>query len=408
MNTEFFIARRLLKGKGKRFSGPIVKIAAWSIALGVAVMLISMAVLQGFQNGIKEKIIGFGSHIQVLPFAYSQGEYSTPLYLGDSTEMRAISELKEVKHVQPYAIKGGIVKTDSEFHGVVLKGVGREFDTSFLARNLVSGRIPSFGSLQKQNNEVLISENLARSLHLQLNGKLRMYFHVENTYRARVFSIAGIYNTGLGIYDNQMVFCALHHIQKLNQWERNEVSGIEVLLYRLDDVQSAADKIYTMIGHDETVATIRDMEPSLFSWLDLLDSNVVMILVLMALVVIITMIATLLILIFEHTTTIGILKTFGTSSKKTAKIFLYQACIIITQGLLIGNIIAGIFYFIQNRWKPLKLDSQNYFLDAVPVELSIIQVAAVNIAVLLLCYMAMLLPAHYTNKIRPIKALQFE
>lgn len=408
MNIEFFIARRLLKSKGKRFSGPIIKIATWSIALGVAVMLISMAVLQGFQNGIREKIIGFGSHIQVLPFAYEQGEYSTPLNLGDSTELKKLSELKEVKHIQPYAVKGGIVKTDREFHGVVLKGVGQEFDTSFLARNLKSGRMPSFNATSKQNNEVLISENLARSLHLQLNDKLRMYFYVDGTYRVRAFSITGIYNTGLGMYDNQMVFCALHHIQKLNQWESNEVSGIEILLYHLDKIRTSENNIYKMIGQDETIVTLRDMESSLFSWLDLLDSNVVMILILMALVVIITMVATLLILIFERTNTIGILKTFGTSSGKTAKIFLYQACIIIVQGLLIGNIISGMFYFIQNHWKPLKLDSQNYFLDAVPVELSMTQVIVVNIAVLLLCYATMLLPAHYINKIHPVKALQFE
>lgn len=408
MNTIFFIARRLLRGNGNHFSGPVTKIAAWSIALGVAVMLISMAVLQGFQTGIKEKIVGFGSHIQVLPFNDEHDSYSSPLSLGDSSEQHLITAITGVKHVQPFAVKAGIIKTDNEFQGVMLKGYGKDFDTSFLSRNLVSGRMPILDASNGLKNEVLISENLSNLLGLRLKDKLRMYFYSDETYRGRVFSIVGIYNTGLGMYDNKMVFCAIPHIQKLNHWSSDEISGMEVLLHQLNDVQAIANQIYRIIRQDETVLTIQNMEPSLFSWLELLDSNVTMILILMALVSVITMISTLLILIFERTTTIGILKSFGTPSNKIIKIFLYQACIIIIQGLFIGNAIAGLFYFIQSRWHPLKLDAQNYFLDAVPLQISVSQVLFVNLTVLLLCYATLLLPAHYIDKIRPIKALKFE
>lgn len=403
MNFEYFISKRLSKQKGKTFSRPIIIIAILSISLGVAVMITSISVLQGFKSEIKEKIIGFGSHVQILPYQ-SYNSYDSQGISLSPQEEKTLRKHENIKSINPFISLGGLIKTKDDFQGVMLKGIDNNYDSNFFHNYLLSGRF-----LSKENiNEAIISKHIANKLSLSLGDKLRIYFYIDNNYRARAMEVVGIYETGLSLYDEKIIICNIDQLRPLSSLKNNEVHGYEILLKDFSKQEESSEYIYNSTSHDKTILNIQEIEPNLFSWLDLLDSNVVVILLIMILVSIITITSTLLIIIFEKTQTIGILKSLGANNRSIIKIFLYNALNIIIKGILYGNIFALGLGYLQVRFKIFKLDQESYYLTSVPIEISFSQVMLVNLGTIIICFLALLIPARSISKISPIKSIRFD
>ncbi len=403
MNFEYFISKRLSKQKGKTFSRPIIIIAILSISLGVAVMITSISVLQGFKSEIKEKIIGFGSHVQILPYQ-SYNSYDSQGISLSPQEEKTLRKHENIKSINPFISLGGLIKTKDDFQGVMLKGIDNNYDSNFFHNYLLSGRF-----LSKENiNEAIISKHIANKLSLSLGDKLRIYFYIDNNYRARAMEVVGIYETGLSLYDEKIIICNIDQLRPLSSLKDNEVHGYEILLKDFSKQEESSEYIYNSTSHDKTILNIQEIEPNLFSWLNLLDSNVVVILLIMILVSIITITSTLLIIIFEKTQTIGILKSLGANNRSIIKIFLYNALNIIIKGILYGNILALGLGYLQVRFKIFKLDQESYYLTSVPIEISFSQVMLVNLGTIIICFLALLIPARSISKISPIKSIRFD
>ena len=403
MNFEYFISKRLSKQKGKTFSRPIIIIAILSISLGVAVMITSISVLQGFKSEIKEKIIGFGSHVQILPYQ-SYNSYDSQGISLSPQEEKTLRKHENIKSINPFISLGGLIKTKDDFQGVMLKGIDNNYDSNFFHNYLLSGRF-----LSKENiNEAIISKHIANKLSLSLGDKLRIYFYIDNNYRARAMEVVGIYETGLSLYDEKIIICNIDQLRPLSSLKDNEVHGYEILLKDFSKQEESSEYIYNSTSHDKTILNIQEIEPNLFSWLNLLDSNVVVILLIMILVSIITITSTLLIIIFEKTQTIGILKSLGANNRSIIKIFLYNALNIILKGILYGNILALGLGYLQVRFKIFKLDQESYYLTSVPIEISFSQVMLVNLGTIIICFLALLIPARSISKISPIKSIRFD
>ncbi len=403
MNFEWFFARRLVKKKDKTFSKPIIAIAVLSICLGVAVMLISISVLQGFKSEIKEKIIGFGSHIQILPFQNYNAYEPIPISLS-SEEREAIASHSNIKSINPFITKGGLIKTREDFQGVLLKGIDKDYDSSFFHNYLIEGRF-----LDNSNpNEVVVSRQIANNLGLSLGDKLRIYFYYNENYRVRALEIIGIYETGLGLYDEKIIICDINQTRVLNSMQGDEVEGYELVLHDFSKLDETSNYVYSNLDYDKSIMDIKTIEPSLFSWLELLDNNVIVILIIMSLVTIVTITSTLLIIIFEETQTIGVLKSLGAQNKAIIKIFLYNALNVVVKGLIYGNLLALTLGFVQDKYKIFKLDQESYYLSSVPIEISMSQILLVNIGSVIICMLALLIPARSISKISPIKSIRFD
>ncbi len=405
MKYEYFIAKRLIKRKEKKLSRPIIIIATLSITLGVAVMILSISILQGFKTEIKEKIVGFASHIQIVPYDLRLTENLEGVTLTEN-EKENILRIQNVKSISPFATKGGVIKTKTDFQGVILKGVNMDYDTTFFHHYLNKGRFIKLNS--QEGSEALVSKEIADKLDLEIGDKLRVFFYIDNNYRARAFNIVGVYETGLSDYDERFVICDIAQVQGLNAWDSNTFEGYEVLLKDFSLLDKSSEQVYYSLDKDKTIQTISKIEPNLFSWLDLLDSNVILILIIMMLVSIVTITSTLLIIIFEQTTTIGVLKSMGSTNKSIMNIFLYNATYIILKGLLFGNALALGLAFIQDRFNIIKLNQESYFLNSVPIEISAFQIIIVNVATIVICLAALLIPARSISNIDPIKSIRFD
>ncbi|MCX6251520.1 MAG: FtsX-like permease family protein [Bacteroidetes bacterium] len=405
MTTEFFIARRILSGNKANFSRPIVRIAVVSIALGLSVMFLSIAILTGFQKQIREKVIGFGAHIQISHFDENASYEPRPVSINQKF-YPDLEKVKGIKHIQVFATKAGIIKTNDQIQGVLLKGVGSDYDWSFFKPRIVEGacfQVTDTG----RTNEVLLSRKLASLLKFKVNDVLRVYFISGNNTLGRKFHISGIYETGLEEFDKLYVFCDIHHIQKLNNWEPDQVAGFEVILDNFSDIDRLGKYVYQNIGYNLDSRTIRQLYPQIFDWLDLQDINVVIILVLMILVAGITMISTLLIIILERTNMIGVLKALGMSNLGVRKIFLYNAAYIIGIGLFWGNVIGLILSLLQQKYGIITLPQESYYVPVVPVNLDILNICLLNIASLIICFVMLIVPSFIITRISPVKAIRF-
>lgn len=415
MNFSFFIAHKLYKDKGGRqhVSRPAITIATAGVAIGLAVMLLSVFVVLGFKHTIRDKVIGFGSHIQVTNFMTQMSSDQAPIAMNDSM-MKVIGGIEGVKHVERFAYKQGILKTDSDFLGVMFEGVAQEYDTTFIHQNMVAGSIPKFSDSQS-GNHILISRNIADKLKVNAGDRIFAYFIDENGVRMRRFTIQGIYQTNLSQYDQVMCFTDLYTTVKLNAWQPDQVSGAAITVNdfkQLDEVESRfVEKINrTEDRYGETYATqtIRDINPQIFSWLDLLDMNVWIILVLMVSVAGVTMISGLLIIILERTTMIGVLKALGTRNKTIRHIFLWFAAFIIGRALLIGNAIALGMALLQQWTGIIKLDPATYYVSTVPVEINIPLLIILNVATLLISLFVLIAPSYLISHIHPAKSMRYE
>ncbi|MBF90505.1 MAG: ABC transporter permease [Flavobacteriales bacterium] len=405
MNIELFLAQRLNKQTSSRFSQPIIRIATLAIAVSVAVMILATAVVTGFQKEIRDKVIGFGSHIQITHFADGNSYESQKISKIDSLKI-SLEGIDDITHIQNFATKAGIIKTKEEIQGVILKGVGSDFNPSFFENNLKAGNIEVYNDTLT-SRKVVISNKLAKQLQLQVDEKMVMYF-VQNPPRARTFVIGGIYETGLAELDEIIVLGDIRHIQKLNGWKTNESGGLEVSIANFDDIEAVTQKVYHQLGFNLNAQNIQDLHPQIFDWLNLQDLNIQVIIILMIIVAAINMITTLLILILEHTQLIGTLKALGANNWSIRKVFLYNSAYLIGKGLLWGNI-AGIgLALIQFYFEPIRLDAATYYMSVVPIHLKLVHLFLLNSGAFIVCWSALIIPSYLISKITPIKAIRFE
>jgi len=407
LNTPLFIARKISSLKKDSFSRPILKIGISGIALGVAVMIIAMAIVTGFQNQISDKVIGFGSHIQINKYDFNTSYESEPISKNQDF-YPSLDTLEGVRHIQVYAYKAGIVKTKEYIQGVVLKGIGDDFDWSFFKEKVIKGNPINLRN-DKKTNDVVVSKTLANKLKLNIGDDLRIYF-ISDEYsspRGRKFSINGIYETGLGEFDDLFILADIRHIQQLNRWSNDQVAGFEVLLDDFSSLDEISRQVYRIIDYDLMANTIKSVYPQIFNWLDLMDMNVIIILVLMILVSVVTIISILLIIILEHTNTIGVLKALGANNAFIRKIFIYNTLKIGGRGILIGNLIGISVCLLQSYLGIIKLDQESYYLSAVPINFSILTIIIINVATLFVCSLMLIVPSVIISRVSPVRAIQF-
>lgn len=406
ISFERYIAQRFLPKDRNSYTGPLVSIATYSIALGVLVMIMAVSILRGFQGEIRQKVVGFGSHIVVSSYAMGNINEETPIST-NRPEVRRILTVPGVKHLNLFANKGGMIKTEDQIHGIIFKGVDANYDSTFFASNLKQGRLFQFSD-SSASNEIIVSQTLANKLHLALGDKVRTYFWQGETYRARAFEICGIYNTDLTDFDDHYIVGDLSQVQKLNGWDSTEVAGYEVLVDDFKHLDQVAETLVGTLSYDLTMTTIVAQNPALFSWLNLLDSNIVLIIIIMMLVCTVSIVSALLIMIFEKTSTVGLLKALGANNKSVRRIFLIKSAAIIGKGILLGNAIALALCWLQWQYHIVKLDSESYSMDMVPIDLNPWIFVAISLGTLVVCLFALLLPTAYISDIQPAKSIKFD
>ncbi|MBQ6725268.1 MAG: ABC transporter permease [Bacteroidales bacterium] len=407
MNYERLIAKRFLSKDKGNFSRPLIRISTCSIALGVMVVVIAVAVLKGFQNEITRKIVGFGSHIVVMPFESANNYYQQLPLVADEATVNTIRSVDGVSHVQFFASKGGMVKTKDKIHGIIFKGIGSDFDSTFFKENMKEGRLFDLNG-DSPSNEVIVSQRFAEKMLLDIGDKVPTYFWQDNNYRARAFKIVGIYSTDLTDFDERFVIGDMRQVQKINGWDSNLVQGYEVFVNDFDNLDHVAADVYSMLGSFLTVRTVKEENPDTFSWLDLLNANIYLILGIMMLVCVVAVISALLIMIFEKTSMIGLLKTMGATNSSIRKIFVYKSMGIIAKGVLIGNAIAFALCVLQYKFAIVKLDSESYHMSSVPIDLDPWIFVIVSVVMAVACVLALLLPASYIARVSPAKAVKTE
>ena len=397
MNFPLFIAKKLYSDQGdkRKVSRPAIHIATAGVAIGLAIMIMSVCVVLGFKHTIRDKVVGFGSHIQVADFMTLQQQNQYPV-------------------VMNVAMKEGILKTDSDFLGVAFKGVGPEFDSTFIHQNMVEGSIPKFDD-KASHNKILISKLMADKLKLKNGERIFAYFIDDNGVRMRRFTIQGIYQTNLKKYDETMVYTDLYTAVKLNGWMDDQTSGAELTVNDFEKLNETEDYIINKVnrtvdhyGETYSSATIKDLNPNIFQWLGLMDLNVWIILALMLIVAGVTMISGLLIIILERTSMIGVLKALGARNRTIRHTFLWFAVFIIGKGMLLGNIIALAILAVQYFTGVLKLDAQTYYVSTVPVEFNWLFIVALNVATLLISVFMLVAPSYLISHIHPAKSMRYE
>lgn len=416
MNWKLFIARRIYQTKEKEgdrnVSKPAVRIAMVGIAIGLAVMILSVAVVVGFKHEVRDKVIGLGADILVTSLDVVQSYQVTPV-VGDDSLISALRKMPGVKHVQRYATKPGMIMTSDNFQGIVLKGIGQEYDTTFLHRHLQEGHIPAFTD-SVSSNQVLVSKTIADRLGVRVGDKLYTYY-LENNIRARRLTVAGIYQTNFSSYDDLFLLTDLRTVERLNNWEPGQVGGLEIQVtdYDLLDetngyILSSLDKKTDKYGGRYYAQTIEEVYPQIFAWLDLLDINVWVILVLMVGVAGFTMISGLLIIILERTNMIGVLKALGADNTAIRKVFLSFAVFLIRKGMLWGNVIALTCCAVQYFFRPVRLDPAVYYIDAVPIELNLWIWLLLNAGTLVVSVLMLVGPSYLISRIHPARSIRFE
>lgn len=415
MNLPYFISKKLIRSRNDEtsFSRPINTIAIIGISLGLAVMILSVAVLTGFKKEIREKVAGFGSHIQVVNFDSNNSFETAPV----SQIQDFVPELKDlpgIRHLQVFATKAGIIKTDEEIQGVVLKGIGSDFDWSYFGKNLAEGKIFMASDSGSLSNNVIVSKLISDLLRLNVGDSINMLF-VQDPPRLRRFVISGIYETSLEEFDRMYVFCDIGHIKRLNGWTDDDVSGFEIFIDDFSKMDEMTESVRDVIGYrlaeEETrfkVTNIRLKYPQIFDWLNFQDINVVIIILLMLVVAGFNMTSGLLILILEKTNMIGILKALGSSDLIIRKVFLYQAAWLIGKGLIIGNIIGIGLALLQLKTGLFTLDPSSYYIKTIPINLELSHLLLLNAGTMAAIIFMLLVPSQLISRISPVKAIRFD
>ncbi len=407
MSAPKFIADRIFSLSKENLSSTVMRLAVTSVALAITVMLIAWAVVVGFKNQIRDKVIGFVAPIHVQSLDKNESVEETPFQL-DSLLISRLNVIEGISHYQMVANKAGMIKTDDEIQGVVLKGVDESYDWSYFHNCLVEGQTPEYKA-DERSTEVLLSKVIADKMLLHVGDDVRVWFIDKDMQaRGRKFTVKGIFETGLYEFDERFVFADLNQIRKLNGWTDDEAGRLEIALNDGADADQINEKLYYALPSELASYTARESNPQVFDWLDLLDTNVWLIMALMLLVAGITVISMLLIVIIERTSTIGLLKAMGASNKFVREVFLRRSLRILLIGMIIGNVIGLGFCFLQQYTGFIKLDPATYYLSAVPIELHFSTVALINIGTFLLWVLMLLIPTSVINRISPVKSIRFE
>ena len=415
MNFPLYIAKRIYSDQGdkRKVSRPAIRIATIGVAIGLAVMIVTVSVVLGFKHTIRDKVVGFGSHIQVHNIMNYNGSDPHPICANDSL-MKAVGKLPGVAKAERFSMTQGILKTDEDFLGIALNGIAEEYDTTFLSQHLIAGNITSFSD-KTSKYKLLVSKMIADKMRLKVGDKVFGYFIDNQDVRTRKFTISGIYQTNMTRFDETLCFTDLHTANKLNGWTDNQATGIEVLVKDFEKVNETANQFIDNInrtsdeqGNSLTSETIYELYPQVFSWLELLDINVWIILALMVCVAGFTMISGLLIIILERTQMIGILKALGARNKTVRHTFLWFSVFIIGQGLFWGNIVGIGIVLLQKYTGFITLDPQTYYVSEAPMELNLPLVALINIATLLICVFVLIAPSYLISHIHPAKSMRYE
>lgn len=406
MRLEAFLAGRIFSLSRESVSTLVMRITLISVTLAVAVMLVSVAVVIGFKNQIRDKVFGFVAPLQIIPLDRNESLQQTPLFFDDHLK-QVLAETEGVSHFQSVAEKAGIIKTDDQIQGIVLKGVDQQYDWNYFSEALISGRLPVLHQ-DEVSNEVLISGHIARKLELDVGDDIRIWFvDQKERPRGRKLTISGIYETGLVEFDKRYIISDIRHVIKLNGWNDNQTGAVEVLLSESVDPFQVYDQIYFKLPIEVTAVTAVDSYPHIFDWLDLQDMNVVIVILLMTLVSGITIISMLLMMVIERTSMIGVLKAMGATSKQVRNLFIVYSFRLLMYGLLAGNIIGLGFVVIQSQSGLLKLPAESYYLDKVPVELMFWHVLLINIGVALVWFVMLLIPSLIIDRVKPSRAIRF-
>lgn len=415
MNLPLYIAKRIYSDNNaqQKVSKPAIHIATAGVAVGLAVMIISVCIVLGFKHTIRDKVIGFGSHITVANFMTLHGYEQKPIAMPDSM-MNVLKSINGVKHVQRYAIKQGILKTDSDFLGIAFKGIASEYDTAFIHNNMISGTIPAFSD-NKSHNKIVISKIMADMLKINTGDKVFAYFIDNDDVRMRRFTVSGVYQTNLTQYDKTICFTDLYTVSRLNGWDTGQVTGAELIVNDFNKINNVENILISKVnrttdtyGEAYSSETIQEANPQIFSWLDLLDLNVWIILALMLCVAGFTMISGLLIIILERTSMIGILKALGAKNTIIRKTFLWFAIFIIGKGMIIGNIIGFGLVLLQKLTGIVSLDPSTYYVKTVPVEINLPLIILLNVATLLISVFVLIAPSFLVSRVHPAKSMRYE
>lgn len=411
MNLEFFIAKRLIGARQHKssISAPIIKIAIIAIALGVIMMLVSFATGLGLQQKIREKMSAFQGHISISNYDNNYSQVSLHPIPKEQDFYPEFNSVEGVAHIQATAYKAGVIRTATDFEGVIVKGVGKDYDWSYFKDFLVAGEIPDFSA--ELNDQILISEYLADRLGFKVGDKVITYFLREENHERpllRAFVVSGIYNSGFTDFDELYMLADLRHIQRLNDWEEDQIGSFEVFLEDFDQLEEKGEEIYNQTGSFLDTQTIKQKYYTIFEWLSLFDFNIALIIGIMILVAGINMITALLVLILERTQMIGILKALGAKNWSIRKIFLFNASYLILLGLFWGNLLGLGLLLAQKQFNLIPLDPETYYVTQAPVYLGWEYILGVNVGTLVLCFLMLLIPSYIISKISPVKAIKFD
>ena len=415
MNWKLFIARRIYKKNegGREVSKPAVRIAMLGIAIGLAIMIVSIAVVIGFKHQVRDKVVGIGSDI-VISNIEAQNTYETSPIVANDSLFAQLQTLEGVRHLQRYSTKPGMIMTDTDFEGMVLKGISTEYDLSFIKRHLIEGEIPLFTDTVA-SQQVLISQTNALKLKLKVGDKIYTYFVDDDHIRARRLTIAGIYQTNFTTYDELFLISDLYTVNRLNNWKTDQVSGVEIQVRDYDKLEDVRELVHGKVdvqtdkyGGIYFTQSIEDLHPEIFAWLGLLDMNVWVILILMIGVAGFTMISGLLIIILERTNMIGVLKALGANNWSIRNIFLNFSMFLIGRGMLIGNVIGLLLCFLQYQFHIIKLDPSTYYVSYVPIEMNWGIFILLNICTFIVSVLMLIGPSYLIAHIHPAKSIRFE
>lgn len=411
LNLEYFIAKRLITAKDYKssISAPIIKIAISAIAIGMVMMIISVATGIGLQQKIREKISAFNGHIIISNFDSNQSEVTLVPISKNQDFYPNFTSVEGVSHIQAIASKAGIIRTETAFEGIVFKGVGPDYKWENIKEYLVAGKLPDFS--KKLNEDVVISQFLANRLHLKVGDSFNTFFMKEGQNKLpniRRFKIIGIFNSGFQEFDATYIIGDIRHMQRINKWTADQVGAFEVFVYDFDNIKTVGDQVYQHTGSTLDAKTIIEKYSYIFEWLQLFDFNIIVILVVMIIVATINMVVALLVLILERTQMIGILKALGANNWSVRKIFLYNASYLIVRGLFWGNLIGVAILLIQKYFGVIQLNPENYYVDQAPVYLNLGYIVLLNLLTICVCFLVLLIPSYIITKISPVKAIRFD
>lgn len=406
LKFAYHFSRRLMGSQTQERLRPIMRLAVVGISICLVIIILSLAITTGYRQAIEQKVIDMGSHIRISNYDLNYTFDAKPLIIDDAW-VQSLRSHRDIAVVQRFANKVGIVKTADQVEGVVFKGVDTTFSQHYFQRNMLEGAFLHVADTQP-SNEVVISLALSKKLHLQVGDNLYAYF-VQDPPKQRKFTVSGVYETGLPENDEKFIFADLRHVQKLNGWDANQIGGLEVLIYNYDDLDAVAQYVDSQLGYRVKAETIKQLYPAIFEWTALFDTNVAVLLTITLLICVVSLISTFFIIILEQTTTIGILKTMGLSEGRVHQVFMVLGARIVLRGMVIGNAVGILFCLLQQHFHLIKLDAASYYVSYVPVSIGVGTLLCVNVALFVICLLALLLPAAYVSRrVSIITAIRFD